>query len=173
MLKHTHFRYCPACGSQEIQDHDAKSLRCSACGLIYYHNAASAAAAIIESKGRILLIRRSQDPHRGKLDLPGGFVDYGESYEQALVREVSEELNLSVDAPRYFCSFPNQYEYKGITYFTADVVFLCQPTNLEEMRIQSEVSEILWLSPLEIQLDEIPFASMRQAVGLYIHQKQG
>jgi ADP-ribose pyrophosphatase YjhB (NUDIX family) len=50
--------------------------------------------AIIEKDEKLLLIRRGHDPFRGKLALPGGFVDYGERVEEALVREVKEELDL-------------------------------------------------------------------------------
>ena len=55
------------------------------------------AAAIIDSAGRLLAARRSAPPSRaGGWELPGGKVDPGESDEQALVREIAEELGVAV-----------------------------------------------------------------------------
>jgi 8-oxo-dGTP diphosphatase len=53
-------------------------------------------AVIHDPTGRLLLIRRGHDPHRGLWSLPGGRIEAGESPEQAVVREVREETGLEV-----------------------------------------------------------------------------
>jgi 8-oxo-dGTP diphosphatase len=53
----------------------------------------TADGAIIK-EGKILLIERKNEPFKGKWALPGGFVEYGEKVEDAVVREVSEETGL-------------------------------------------------------------------------------
>jgi len=53
-------------------------------------------AVIHDPAGRLLLIRRGHDPHRGLWSLPGGRIEAGESPEQAVVREVHEETGLEV-----------------------------------------------------------------------------
>jgi 8-oxo-dGTP diphosphatase len=55
-------------------------------------------AVIRDAAGRLLLIRRGHDPHRGSWSLPGGRVEAGESVEQAVEREVLEETGLTVRA---------------------------------------------------------------------------
>ena len=55
-------------------------------------------AVVHDDAGRLLLVRRGRDPHRGRWSLPGGRVEPGESPEQAVEREVREETGLSVRA---------------------------------------------------------------------------
>jgi ADP-ribose pyrophosphatase YjhB (NUDIX family) len=51
-----------------------------------------------DAHGRLLLIRRGRDPHRGRWSLPGGRIEAGESPEQAVERELREETGLAVRA---------------------------------------------------------------------------
>jgi ADP-ribose pyrophosphatase YjhB (NUDIX family) len=168
----TGFRFCPFCGRETLLDFEVKAIKCQNCGRVYYHNVASAVAAIVETELGIVLVRRSHAPHAGCLDLPGGFLDYAETHEAALRREVLEETGLHIKDLRYFCSFPNQYSYRNVTYFTADVVFLCTPERMDVLYGDHEVSEIL-IVPLD-QIDPalIAIPSMRMAVELYLSQRE-
>ena len=60
-----------------------------------YKNPKLTADGVIIDKNRILLIKRKNEPFKGKWSLPGGFVEYGETVENAVVREILEETNLS------------------------------------------------------------------------------
>ena len=79
---------------------------------------------IVNDKGEILFTKRSVDPHKGMLDLPGGFVDIMESAENALVREIKEELNLNIEHFQYFMSSPNEYIFGGLSVFTLDLAYI-------------------------------------------------
>lgn len=171
MIDLTGFRFCPFCGSETIFDFDVKAIKCQNCGKVYFHNVASAVAAIVETDMGIVLVRRSHAPHAGTLDLPGGFLEYAETHEEALRREVFEETGIKIKDMRYFCSFPNQYSYRNVTYFTADVVFLCGAEKLDVLKGDQEVSEILIVPSDQIDPALIALPSMRMAVELYLSRR--
>ena len=100
------FEYCPRCGSHRFQENDASSKRCEDCGFVYYLNPkASVAAFVMDRQSRILVCRRAFDPSKGMLDLPGGFTECGETVEEAVVRELSEEIGWKPKQMKYLCSF--------------------------------------------------------------------
>ena len=113
------------------------------------------------------MTRRGMPPKRGYYDLPGGFADWNESLETALRREIKEEIDIKIADLRYFASFPNSYLYKKVTYFTADVFFICKPVHPELMRPNREISEIAIMRPHELDLKSIAFESTRQALQKY------
>lgn len=164
-------RFCPRCGRPGVTVLDNKAIRCDVCDFVLFFNVASAAGAIIaDPQGRILLLRRDRDPAKGKLALPGGFIDAGESAEQAVAREVREEVNLEVATLRYLCSSPNRYEYKGVTYPTEDLYFVCTVQSLAPLVAQDEVASVCFLAPSEIDMDEIAFPTTRQALETYFRE---
>ena len=90
--------YCLRCGEALEQAERFGRLRpaCPACGWIYFADPKVAAAALIQQAGKILLVRRANDPQRGLWTLPAGFVDAGEDPAEAVRRECCEETGLEV-----------------------------------------------------------------------------
>jgi NADH pyrophosphatase NudC (nudix superfamily) len=115
--------FCPKCNKPTFERLIGNQLRCQSCNFTYIHNVAAAVALIIRCDNQILFTKRALEPALGLLDLPGGFVDPGESLEQALKRELHEELNLDISKPKYLFSYPNQYLYKDVNYDTCDSFF--------------------------------------------------
>lgn len=155
-------KYCPKCGAAAMRAVGAKLLRCEACGFELYMNPGAAVGGVItDRQGRIVVLIRARDPGKGRWDLPGGFVDPGETAEEALRREVREEVGLEVTAMRYLGSWPNVYDYMGVRYRTVDFGFLCEATGVEGARaLESEVTEILLVPPAEIDIGRFAFASV-------------
>jgi ADP-ribose pyrophosphatase YjhB (NUDIX family) len=137
--------------------------------MVYYLNPTVAVAAIVEdTHGRIALVERAKEPKKGMLALPGGFVDAGENAEDALRRELREELGLEVGALSYVGSWPNLYTYKGVTYSVVDVFFAAREGELVLRPDASEVSGVRLVARGAIDLSAIAFDSMRQALMRYI-----
>jgi NAD+ diphosphatase len=147
------FNYCPACGSSEISFSDMKKLVCRDCSLTYYQNVAAAAGGILEYNNKIVLIKRVREPGKGRLDLPGGFVNPNESAEEALRREVKEELKIEVGELKYLGSYPNIYQYKGVVYHTCDLFFYSKIDALGPEFDRTEIEELILIDPLEIPED--------------------
>lgn len=161
------FQYCPRCGEKRLQANDAKSIACRACGFVYYHGTAAVALAIVEYAGKIILTRRAREPRKGFLGLPGGFVDYGENLEDALVRELQEELNLAVSAPVYLCSQSERYPFREVVYCTSVAVFVAGVEDLVNAAARDDISEFLLVRPDEIDPGKIAFESHRAALRRY------
>ena len=95
------YTYCPQCGvefaknEQERFNNEQKNIRCGNCPFVFYNNPNPAVSAIIKNtKGEVLLTKRGIEPFKGDWDLPGGFVDYGELPDEAMLRELEEELGI-------------------------------------------------------------------------------
>lgn len=91
--------FCSNCGAKTETRLIARQQLsvCDACNRIFFRNPKVVVTALIEDRGRVLLIRRDIEPGRGLWGLPGGFVDWDEHPEQAMVRECSEEINVRVE----------------------------------------------------------------------------
>jgi mutator protein MutT len=163
----TVFRFCPRCGAENGEYPTIKLFVCRACNFRYYQNAAAATIAIIrDPNGRVLFTRREKEPARGKLDLPGGFVDPLETAEESLRREAREEVGLNIERADFLASFTNRYDYRGVTYYSLDLVFLCDVSDFSPLAARDEVLETLFLAPETVSPEEIGFESVRQAIRL-------
>jgi ADP-ribose pyrophosphatase YjhB (NUDIX family) len=152
---------CPHCATP-----DEQPLACDRCGWRWYANPRPAAAVLVERPGAsdepaILLLRRAVDPGSGWWDLPAGYLDPGESFEQAARREAHEECGLEVE----LLSLAGVYHSPGANAVTA--VFRARPADPEaRVRLDFESSEHAWVerSSVDGWMSRIAFPSMAQAI---------
>ena len=94
-------KFCPSCGAAvqlRIPDGDhLPRFVCTGCGTIHYQNPKLVAGCVPELDGRILLCRRAIEPRRGFWTIPAGFMENGETLQQAAARECHEEALARVD----------------------------------------------------------------------------
>jgi ADP-ribose pyrophosphatase YjhB (NUDIX family) len=87
--------FCPACGQPVALkvpegDHLPRHV-CTSCGTIHYQNPRIIAGCVIDVEGKILLCKRAIEPRHGYWTAPAGFMENGESVQQAAAREAMEE----------------------------------------------------------------------------------
>ncbi|RPI89857.1 MAG: NUDIX hydrolase [Chloroflexi bacterium] len=101
-MANTEFNYCPRCGTPVHHQERFGQVRpvCPQCGWIHFVDPKVAAAVLIEQDGRVLLVRRVNEPFRGLWTLPAGFINGGEDPAEAAARECLEETGLSVRVTR-------------------------------------------------------------------------
>lgn len=121
------FNYCPRCGAQV--DHELRYGKvrpvCPACGWIQFVDPKVAAAVLIEEDGRVLLVRRVNEPFRGFWTLPAGFINGGEDPAEAAERECLEETGLTVRVTRVLDIISGKEHARGadfIIVYRADVL---------------------------------------------------
>ncbi|MBO4365618.1 MAG: (deoxy)nucleoside triphosphate pyrophosphohydrolase [Eggerthellaceae bacterium] len=115
-------------------------------------------AAIIVRDGAILATQRGYGDHEGWWEFPGGKIEAGETPEEALVREIREELNASITIESSLCTA--EYDYP--TFHLSMRCYLCKLTNptFELMEHHAarwldaeSLGEVQWL-PADIQVIE-------------------
>jgi ADP-ribose pyrophosphatase YjhB (NUDIX family) len=88
--------YCSFCGNRFELDAPWPK-RCPACGNSTYRNPLPVAVVLLPMDGGVVVIRRNTEPSKGTLTLPGGYVDFGESWQEAAQRELLEETGIEID----------------------------------------------------------------------------
>lgn len=163
------FTHCPACGSALFIQNNEKSKRCQDCGFVYYINASAAVAAfILNESGELLVCRRGKEPEKGTLDLPGGFVDDNESAEEALKREINEELQATVSEYQYIFSLPNLYEYSGMTIPTLDMFFACKLEDSTNLQASDDVEACYFVPLNQVDPELFGLKSVKKGVRMFL-----
>jgi 8-oxo-dGTP pyrophosphatase MutT (NUDIX family) len=151
---------CPHC----LQVAEAPIV-CDRCGWRWYANPRPAAAVLLE-RGQgddvsILLLRRAVEPGAGAWDLPAGYLDPGESFQHAAVRETREEAGLDVELGELTGVYHSAPANAVTAVFRARAVDPDAP-----VRIDAESSDHAWVDRHDIPawLARIAFASMAAAI---------
>ena len=161
-------KYCPKCGSAEFNKSGERSLKCATCGFhIFINSSAAVAALVTDDSGKLMLVKRGVEPNYGKLDLPGGFIDPMESAEDAVKRELNEELGLKVKSLKYLCSAPNEYVFSEYTVFTLDMAFQVTADSVENLKPMDDILDYKFYSEEVLDYDDIPAPSIKKFVKDY------
>jgi ADP-ribose pyrophosphatase YjhB (NUDIX family) len=127
------YRHCPCCGHPyQAGDFDPADtvFRCGSCGYPFYQNAVPSVTAVIpraRDPMQVVLITRMTEPHVGRRALPGGFLRYGETPDQAVLREIREETLLEIAVDRQLCVSLVDYLYRGTRVCVLEHAFLARP----------------------------------------------
>ena len=153
--------FCPRCG-REPEVCRSRSISCPHCGYGAYYNPKPVACTIPRTAdGDILLLRRGFAPGKGLWTFPGGFVDLGESTEQAAARETLEELCIEVELGALVGVYSRPDDRVVLIVYAARALGTPQLT--------PEATEIRAFAPDALPFDELAFwsteAALRDLVG--------
>ncbi len=154
MAKYT-YKFCPQCGMGLTSKMIMEQVRpaCPSCDFIHFEDPKVAVVAFITCQGRVLLIQRAVDPEKGKWAMPGGYMDAGEIPEEALKREMLEEIGLDIEITQligtrslFYTNSDGAQENVGIV-----LVYNAGPKSghLEQLFSQDDVMNAGWFLPDE------------------------
>jgi len=112
-------QYCGSCGSPTHLMESERARRCQRCGLTN-HPRLSPAVIVLVRKGKEVLLSRAHRFPAGMYSVQAGFVEPGESLEEAIAREVKEEVQIEISNLKYFGSQPWPFPNSLMIAFTAD-----------------------------------------------------
>jgi NAD+ diphosphatase len=162
------FKYCPTCQHELVIN--GNHFSCKECGFEFYAGPNPAVGVIlINPKGQIYLGKRARAPRLGFWDMPGGFVDFHESAEDAARREIKEELNIEIDELELLCTFPNIYPVNKNDTYPLDIFLIAKvAADKIEPFEQEEFSEGRFFYRNELPLEDMAFKSQQKALGLFL-----
>jgi ADP-ribose pyrophosphatase YjhB (NUDIX family) len=119
-------KFCSECGSEvsfKIPSGDNRERHvCDSCGVIHYINPRIIAGTLPVYEDKILLCRRAIEPRKGFWTLPAGFMENGETTEQAAARETIEEAEAKVHIHGLYTVFNLPHISQVYLFFRADVI---------------------------------------------------
>ena len=161
------YRFCPICAAplerKVVKEGELPRPVCEDCGFVAYSNPRLAAGAIAMVDGGIVLLKRANEPQKGRWVFPGGFVDRGEEVSAAAIRETLEEVRLRVG----LTGILDAYSFPG-----HDVVIVVYAAHVLSGRpeVGDETEAVACFKPEDIPWEELGFDSTRAALRDYLRR---
>ena len=144
-------RFCGKCGTETVHSETERAIVCPNCGHIWYPRISPVVIIAIIDGDRILLTRYNRNGYR-RHALVAGFVEIGENFEDAVRREVMEEVGLRVKNIRYIESQPWPFSSSLIAGFSADVDG--DPTIHLNTDGGEELAEAVWIDRKALEIED-------------------
>jgi NAD+ diphosphatase len=141
---HRRHGHCGVCGTATTPTHGGLVRECPRCGTHHFPRTDPVVIMLVTGEDRVLLGRQASWPP-GRYSTLAGFVEPGESLEEAVAREVHEEAAVSVGTPVYVSSQPWPFPSSLMLGFTVAW------TGGEPVRQEDEIEDVRWFSRAEVQ----------------------
>ena len=160
------WNYCATCGKSLLSAHDGQSDRphCTACHRFFYQNPVPAACCFVaRPNGDLLFTQRAVEPCKGEWTLPGGFIELGETAEEAALRELHEETNLVGAAVELLGVSTKQSPNVGAVMVLGFLIL--DWSGEEAMRADTDAMDLRFFAP--DSRPAMPFSVHRELLALY------
>ncbi len=154
--------YCPKCAAELEWRSSGDRARptCPSCGFVFYFNPVVGAGVLVETGGRVVLVRRGVAPKAGYWSLPAGYVEADEQAEDAAVREMHEETGLEIEIDDLLGVYSFGHEPQ-----TGVLILYSGHTTGGELRAGDDAQDVQAFAPEELPPDDqIAFRTHRQAL---------
>ena len=156
------YHFCPRCGQPYGSSTGDLLLTCLSCGLQNYINPKPTAGFLLRNdEGAYLLTVRGIEPKKGLWDLPGGFVNNHENFEQAARREAKEELGVELTELHYLGSYLDMYHFQDVDFETLNVMFVSSIAGGQKPQPADDVTSYQFFGLSELPRDQFAFESMQ------------
>jgi ADP-ribose pyrophosphatase YjhB (NUDIX family) len=144
------YSYCPYCGSKYNNSED-NHFYCDACNKhVWLNSKPTASTLITNEKNQLLLGKRGIEPFKGKWDIIGGFLHYGEHPEHGAIREAREETGLEVELAHLLPMFTDIYDEDTVA--TLNISYIAKVIGGTE-KANDDVAELRWFDADSIPSD--------------------
>jgi ADP-ribose pyrophosphatase YjhB (NUDIX family) len=159
-------KYCSRCGSPRIKTtlplgDIGLRYACAACGAVHYLNPNIVAACIATFAGRVLLCRRAIEPFAGLWTIPGGYLELGETLEEAARRETAEEAGATLGDLTLMALY-------NLPMFGEVYIVYRGEVSTPVLRAGPESLEVGFLSASQIPWDSLAFPMAREALAYWM-----
>ncbi len=162
-------KFCSNCGARvahKIPPGDAlPRYVCDACNTIHYQNPRMIVGCVPYWEDKVLLCKRAIDPRYGLWTVPAGFMENGETMQAGAARETLEEANARVELDPLFAIY--NIPHVNQVY----ILFRARLTDLN-FHPGAETLETKLCTESEIPWDEIAFATVRNTLSHYYHDRR-
>ena len=141
---HNRHLFCGACGRPTAGFRAGWGRRCGGCGIDHFPRVDPVAIMLAEHEGRVLLARQPHYPP-GRYSALAGFVEPGESIEEAVARELHEEAGLRVRSVRYVASQP--WPFPGQLMLACTAQAESDAVTLDE----TELEDAIWVDRIQVE----------------------
>jgi ADP-ribose pyrophosphatase YjhB (NUDIX family) len=161
-------KFCNECGAPvELRIPEGDNLPryvCGACGKVHYQNPLVVVGCVPEHEQRILLCRRAIEPRRGYWTVPAGFMEIGETLQQAAAREAREEALAEVSVGSLLTVVHVLHAAQVHVFFRASLA-------AARYGVGAESLEVALVSAAEIPWDDIAFPSTEYTLRRYLEDR--
>lgn len=94
--------------------------------------------SVLKYRGKFVLIKKGRGPYKGRWDLPGGKIDFGETTEEALRREINEETGLKIKSAKLIDAIGYKKYTKKEVLHHVGIIYLCQAASLKKLKTEPD-----------------------------------
>ncbi len=161
------YKFCPRCSGNLIFKKD-NLLVCNKCNFEFYINPSPCNAVIIENeKQEIMLVKRKFDPMKGYWDLPGGFINAYESFEDSVKREIKEELGVEVKLGKTIGVYKDIYVFQDVENPVIVIVVLAKITK-GIIKVSDDISGYKYFPKDKVLKEKLAFPTIRLGISDYL-----